>query len=170
MNKNQIIKAFEALNSKLSEMGIKGEIGVVGGAAMVLAFNARAATKDVDAIFEPSSKIRSAAKSVAEKLDLPEDWINDAVKGYLPGTPKKRSVLLSLDHLTVWVPETEYLFAMKSISARFDSSDGADIKTLVKELELKSVDRALQIVEQYYPKKQIPPKTRFFLEELFDSM
>jgi methylmalonyl-CoA mutase cobalamin-binding subunit len=88
MRKAQIIEAFKKLNAQLSSQGVKGEVGVVGGAAMVLAFNARSATKDVDAIFAPSGKIRDAARIVASDLGLPEDWINDAVKAFLPGEPR----------------------------------------------------------------------------------
>ena len=90
MKKKDILKAFEKLNEELSRQGICGEVGVVGGAAMVLAFDARNATKDVNAIFEPSSKIRKAIKAIADDLGLPDDWMNDAVKAFLPGEPKKR--------------------------------------------------------------------------------
>ncbi len=164
------MKAFHHLSEKLGQRGTKGEIGIVGGAAMVLAFNARAATKDVDAIFKPASEIREAAKEVALKLKLPEDWLNDAVKGYLPGAPKAKRILFAEDHLSVWVPEAEYLLAMKSISARFDSADSHDIAVLIKHLGLKDPDAALNVVEAYYPRERVPPKTRFFIEELFENI
>jgi hypothetical protein len=170
MNKSEIVTAFERLNAELSTKGIRGEIGVVGGAAMVLGFNARSATKDVDAIFVPSENIREAAKKVAHELSLPDDWINDAVKGFLPGEPKEKRVLFGGDSLTVWVPEAEYLLAMKGISARFDTSDAADLKTLIKHLGTKTAEEALDIIQSYYPKRAIPAKTQFFIEELFGSM
>lgn len=47
---------------------IKGEIGVVGGSAMVLAYRTDRATKDVDAVFEPSSAIRRAAQQISTEL------------------------------------------------------------------------------------------------------
>ena len=168
MKKSDILKALDKLNTKLAEQNIIGEIGIVGGAVMVLAFNARAATKDVDAIFEPSKKIRSAVKWIAAEMDLPEDWLNDAVKAFLPGVPRKKRILISKDHLKVWVPEPEYLLAMKGISARFDSRDSDDLKLLVKYLQLDSAKGALDIIQKYYPKEQIPAKTQFFIEELFE--
>ena len=168
MKKEDILNAFEKLNSELSRSGIHGEIGVVGGAAMVLAFNARTATKDVDAIFEPSSKIRAAAEAVAALLDLPDDWINDAVKGFLPGKPKQKRELLALDHLRVWVPEPEYLLAMKGLSARLDTRDAEDLKLLIQILKLKSPERVFDIIQKYYPNNRVPAKTQFFVEELFE--
>ena len=49
-----------ALNDELARAGIKGELGIVGGAAMLLGFNAREATRDVDDVFEPASALRAA--------------------------------------------------------------------------------------------------------------
>ncbi len=169
MKRKQIELAFQTLNQFLKEKGIKGEIGVVGGAAMVLAFNARAATKDVDAIFHPSQEIRLISKRVAAKLKLPEDWLNDAVKAYLPGEPKEKKIVLALDHLTVWVPPAQYLLAMKAISARLDSRDAEDLVLLCRHLKISKPSAVLEIVAQYYPRNQVPAKTTFFIEELFQK-
>ena len=170
MKKADILAAFEKLDAELSLKQIMGEIGVVGGAAMVLAFNARSATKDVDAIFAPSENIREAARKIARDMDLPDDWINDAVKGFMPGDPKEKRVMFEGDFLTVWVPEAEYLLAMKGISARFDTADAADLKTLIKHLGVKTAEDVLDIIQSYYPRRAIPAKTQFFIEELFGSM
>ncbi len=169
MNSKQLETAFGRLNELLRAKGIRGEICVVGGAAMVLAFNAREATKDVDAIFSPSQEIRDAARKVAAELKLPPDWLNDGVKAFLPGNPPSQQTVLDLDSLQVWVPPAEYLLAMKATSARFDSHDADDVRTLCKHLKIKTASRALKIVSKYYPHERIPPKTAFFLEELLEE-
>ena len=60
--------ALAALSEKLREEGVTGELCIFGGAAMVLAFDARAATRDVDAVFRPAEIRRTAAESVAAQL------------------------------------------------------------------------------------------------------
>ena len=45
-------RAFELLAKHLKRRGVVGEVHVFGGAAMVLAFNSRQATRDVDAVNE----------------------------------------------------------------------------------------------------------------------
>jgi hypothetical protein len=167
MKQEQILRAFRELETVLAREGIKAEVGVVGGAAMVLAFNAREATRDVDAIFAPSVKVRAAAAEVASLLDLPADWLNDAAKGYMPAETEPRTIVLDLPFLKVWTPPPAYLLAMKAIAARFDSNDADDLRTLIAHLGLRRVDEVLEVVERYYPRNEIPPKTQFFLEELF---
>ena len=70
-----IRQAFDALSGELAETGERGEMVVVGGAALVLIFGARETTKDVDAFFlAPSAiRMRAVAARVAERLALPED-------------------------------------------------------------------------------------------------
>src|SRR5580692_2402103 len=81
LSKETILKAFGALSDELLERDVKGELCIFGGTVMVLAFASRLATKDVDAIFQPAAIVREVAASIAAENDLPEDWLNDAVKG-----------------------------------------------------------------------------------------
>ena len=83
LTRDQILAALEALSDRLGEREIIGEICLFGGTVMVLAFNARLATKDVDAVFQPAQTIRDLAKTIGEQMHLPSNWLNDGVKGYV---------------------------------------------------------------------------------------
>jgi hypothetical protein len=164
----RILELFEAVNEKLKQRGVIGEIGICGGAVMCLVFEARQATKDVDAIFQPTAEIRQAAQEIAEDFNLPSDWLNDAAKAYFHVDPPTEDVL-NLSNLRVWAPAADYMLAMKCISARFDSADYDDLKFLVEYMQLSTVDQVFDIVSQYYPKRMIPAKTQFLVEELMDQ-
>lgn len=49
----------------LERRGLQGDLYVVGGAALALAYDARRTTRDVDAVFQPKSEIYAAAAAVA---------------------------------------------------------------------------------------------------------
>jgi hypothetical protein len=163
-----IKKLFKALNSELKKKDVVGEIGLCGGAVMCLVFNARAATKDIDAIFHPTREIREAAKKVADEFNLHEDWLNDAAKGFFLTDPPRQDVL-SFSHLRVWAPTAEYMLAMKCVSARFDTLDRDDVVFLIRHLELKSYTEISRTILRFYPNERIPPKTRFLIEEILDN-
>jgi len=78
MLKNEILKFLNALNEKLKQQNIKGEICLYGGAVMCLVYDARPSTKDVDAIFQPAKNIRKAAK-VATNIRLDTYVAREAV-------------------------------------------------------------------------------------------
>ena len=156
---------FSILNEKMKERGEIAEVGIIGDAVMCLVYNARESTKDIDAIFEPTSIIRKVVKEIATEKDIPEDWLNDAAKGYLVSGFSKQNVL-TLPHLVVWAPEPRYMLAMKCLSARWDSTDKDDVIFLLNHLKIAHAKEALRILEDYYPKKRIPAKTQFFLEEI----
>jgi len=65
LSRDQIVYYLGELSSELAHHGIKGELLLFGGAAMVLAFNARVSTKDVDAIFRPKQDIYKIAMAMA---------------------------------------------------------------------------------------------------------
>ena len=166
MTAEEITKYLTELNDELRLMDIKGEVSLYGGAVMVLAFKSRISTKDVDAIFQPSSEIRLAASRIAGRHGLPADWLNDGVKGYVvKHTPK---ILFHMPNLTVFIPEPDYLLAMKALAARVDTEDEADVFTLIESLGLTSAGEVFAIIERYYPEKQIPPKTQYFIQGLME--
>jgi hypothetical protein len=163
----EIERLLTALDEELRVRDVIGEIGLCGGAVMCLVFKARPATKDVDAIFEPTREIREAAAVVARRLGAPEDWLNDAAKGFLPNDPPRVPVL-ELANLRVWAPTAEYMLAMKCVAARFDTHDRDDVAFLIRHLEIETPDEVLRIICRYYPHERIPPKARFLVEELLE--
>lgn len=168
LSKRDIIRLFETLNEELAQRGQKGEIGIVGGAVMCLVYNARAATRDVDAIFEPAALLRNLASQIASREGLPPDWLNDAAKGFImPGF--KQEEVLCLSNLRIWAPEARYMLAMKCLSARWDSNDRDDVIFLINKLQINRAKQVFDLIEQYYPHNQIPPKTQFFIEEIMET-
>ena len=168
LSSDQIRSMFEALNEELQIRDVIGEIGLCGGAVMCLVFNARASTKDVDAIFEPTREIRAAAAVVAGRFSVGADWLNDAAKGFfLANTPQQD--VLQYSNLRVWAPTAEYMLAMKCVSARFDSYDRSDVQFLIEHLGLCSVDAVFEVISQFYPRKKVPAKSGFLIEELFED-
>jgi len=165
VNATEIKRYLGELNEELRSMNVKGEICLYGGAVMALVFDARPNTKDVDAVFRPAEQIREAAARVAKVNDLRPDWLNDAIKGFL--VPHQQRILLDYSNLKVFIPEPDYLLAMKAMAARTDSLDGEDLKLLIEVLKLKNADQVFDIVEKYYPRGQIKPATQFFIEEIF---
>jgi hypothetical protein len=163
----QILELFNELNDELAKSETRGDVFVVGGAAMAVAYDARPATRDVDAIFHPSSEVRSAAERVAALHDgIERDWLNDGVKGFLSGEDEgKQVVLYEGDYLTVRAASPEYLLATKLLASRV-SRDEDDILFLFRLCELSTVDEALDLLVRYYGNRPIEAKVRFLLEEL----
>ena len=67
--------------------------------------------------------------------------------------------------MEVTTASPRYLLAMKLMAMRFGEDD-EDIEILLRECDIHSAQEALDVLEQLYPAKAPPAKTRFFLEEL----
>lgn len=167
MSPEEIKKYLGMVNEELGRLEVKGEICLYGGAVMCLLYQARPSTKDIDAVFQPTKEIREAARRIAVEEGLREDWLNDGVKGFV--TDHAQRIYLDLPNLKVFVPEPDYLLAMKTLAARVDATDKEDVRILIQKLQIKSPKEVFSIVEKYYPKDQIRPATKFFIEELFQS-
>jgi hypothetical protein len=164
----RILSALQALGAELTSQGIRGQIFIVGGAAMALAYSTRRVTKDIDAVFEPKSAVCTAAEKVAEDLGLPEGWLNDAVKGFMPGPDEDPRPVPDIQGIEVTTASPRYLLAMKLMAMRFGEDD-EDIEILLAECDIHSAQEALDVLKAIYPPGEPPAKTRFFLEELLGA-
>lgn len=170
-----ILRGLQTLSDELGKQGVTGEICLFGGTVMVLAFTARLTTKDVDALFQPAQTIRELARRIATEQQLPADWLNDGVKGFVSARHETTAGNLpQFPHLRLTMPVPEYLLAMKCMAARIggttdEPSDVADIVFLVRLLKLKAAPEVLDLVGQYYPANRIPVKTQFLVEGLFEE-
>ncbi|MDQ3035647.1 MAG: hypothetical protein M3Y87_24790 [Myxococcota bacterium] len=163
--REQIIEALEALDVELAGEGVRAELYIVGGAVMCLALESRPSTKDVDGWFTEPQAVRRAARRVAEELSLPEDWLNDAAKAFVPqGAVFER--WRSLPHLDVCVADDRTLLAMKCAAARTEE-DAGDIQTLAARLGLRSAGEVLAVALAFFPEERLPVRTRLLIEELF---
>ncbi len=175
LSKEQILSALDALNTHLEKKGVIGELCIFGGATMMLAFDARPSTRDVDAVFVPKSEISEAAALVAVQMGLPASWLNDGVKGFVTDTGElTNDGMPQWPHLRIFRPSTRYLLAMKCMASRvtgYDTGgDGEDILKLCKELGFSTSEQVLDVVSNYYPAHLILAKTAFFIEEVIESL
>ena len=165
-DRGQILEALGALAHELHSQGIEGRIFVVGGAAMALAFDARRTTRDIDAIFQPKTEVYEAARRVAARLKLPDDWLNDGVKGYVPGVDPSAMPVFERPGLAVSAASARFLLAMKLRAARVEL-DASDIEFLAKLLGLSSAEEVLQIGMERFGGEGLPVRARYLVEGLF---
>jgi len=160
-------RLFELLNKELGRSGTQGELFLVGGAVMCLAYATRPSTQDVDALFRPPTQVREAATRVAIQAKVNADWLHDAVKGFMSARGDF-APFLQLDHLRIMMAQPEYLLAMKCLAMRIGAEfhDEDDIRYLLRLLGVRNYDEAVTIITKYYPLERFPQKTLYALAEL----
>ena len=177
LTKEDILRGLREIDAKAREAGVLADLAVYGGAAMIIAFDIRQATRDVDAVVRGAPDfLRAAAAEIAEKEGWPLDWLNDGVKGFLSGE-EEMSLMESFQGsseggLRIHVPSAAYLFAMKCMAMRPEGIDGShdisDIEALARKIGVRTASEALSLIEGFYPSARIPPKVRFGVEEIME--
>ena len=168
--KDEIVRLLRRLNDELAHDGVTGELYLVGGAVMCLVFDARRSTNDLDGFFRPARVVRAAVRRIAEISDIPDNWLNDAVKGYLSDKGNFQDYL-ELSNLRVMAATPEYLLAMKCLALRIGAEfhDESDLRFLLRYLNITNHQAALDIICRYYPLEQFPQKTLYALEEMVED-
>jgi len=156
LTKEDILVFLNMLNDELQTLNIKAELTLYGGSVMCVAFEARLSTRDIDAVFQPKSKVYKIANDkIAKIYGLPHNWLNDAVSRYISYSGEKEA-FLNLSNLSIYIPKPEYFLAMKCLTSRIDfSSDIEDIKYLLDLLHISSYKQITEIFTKYYPKGYI---------------
>jgi len=174
-----LLDAFADMGRRAWAEGASIEIAVYGGSALMLVFDWRAATKDVDGVFENDrAMVRRLAAGVAAERGWPVDWLNDGFLSTRDGDPGMKLLtgeFPSTDEpgLRVFVPRPEYLFAMKCRAMRLggvdENRDIEDIRHRATEIGINTADEAIALVSSFYPRLHLQPKVQFGLEEIFSS-
>lgn len=138
---------------------------------MILHFGASRATRDIDVLVLKGrpSELRKSAQVVAMEYNLPEDWINDGVKGFASILPSDFNLRLSplafsFQHLQLYVLGRAEQAAMKIVALR--EQDLEDLELLLPQLteeEKKVVVKIMYHVAQFRADWAL--KIQYFLEE-----
>lgn len=167
MRRQEIVHALTAVGRRLEDRGVTGEMYVVGGAAIALAFDERRSTRDIDAVFEPKATIYEAAAEVASEFELPPGWLNDAVKGFLAGPDPEAVPVLEVPGLRCQAASPRVLLALKVLAHRV-GEDEEDVLLLARALDLDRADEVLTVAESVFGDR-LDAAARFFVEELFEG-
>lgn len=149
------------------------ELILVGGASVLINYNFRYMTTDIDALIFAASAIKDAINYVRDFYDLPNNWLNEDfvnTASYSDKLPQFSTYYKTYSNvITVRTIAAEYLIAMKLQSARQYKSDLSDILGILLEHEEKgqpiSMDSIRKaVVDLYGDWLSLPETSRMFIE------
>jgi hypothetical protein len=173
LTKSDILAGLRELGRLAEAEGVSLEAALYGGAVMMLAYDARPSTKDVDAIIHPPKVAKRLAARVAGHFGWADDWLNDDVRRFVSGTETKLKWNLpdlACPALKLSRPTAKYLLAMKVMACRRPlpgyPGDEGDIAFLLKKMGIADVATVEEIVNQYFPDTVLPATTVRTVEHL----
>lgn len=166
MDNTQIEQYLGFLGEKLDEMHISATIILLGGALMVTQIGNRKSTQDIDVVIATNDRrtyeaIQQAIQMVAKEKQLSPSWMNDDVTIIVDqiGKPKAPKHWKTFSNLTVYIPELEYILALKLFSGR--PQDDRDIQALSQRLHIHTKTQARSIVNVYIPNAQLARRSGY---------
>ena len=179
LDRETIERAFRLMGQYLLDRKALGEIAIYGGSAILLQFDWRKASRDVDArvISERShGLIIDAAAKAATELGLPRSWLSENVAMYARrGEGEADRISLGLYPsperfgLRVTAAKPSYILAMKLKALERATSDDRDYEDAVKlsiECRVSSVGELRDVFRQFFPDEDLPPRAILRLDEL----
>lgn len=163
LNREALLELLADLAGRLDARGVTLEIYVVGGTAMVLAYDRNRLTRDIDATWDTSVDVSGEIQAIAAERGLPRDWLNDRVRPMLPlVVDADRLEALDVPGLRVSVASPRHMLAMKARAAR-DARDLDDIVLLCQHLDITSVADVIALAEDVWGAGMLRDDTIFAL-------
>jgi hypothetical protein len=132
--------------------GILAEMILVGGASVLINYQFRAASYDIDASYESPSIMKEAINAVGDKFGLPNGWVNDDFKKTVSYTPKivqySEYYRTFSGVLQIRTIRAEYLVAMKLVSGRQYKKDLSDIAGIVYEQQMAGKPLSYEMIDK----------------------
>ncbi len=181
MTRDDLLQAFGELGRYVAERNRVIDLAIYGGSTLMLVSNFRVSSGDVYAVAQTDQRfVDEAARAVAGRLDLPDDWLDDGVRTYLSPTvdhpdhhlffrsfPSERHV-----GIRIYVPTAEYMLAMKLMSLRIgpdDSKDLADILSLCRVTGIDTATAMINLASAFYPEARVSGKLRLSVDHIARS-
>ena len=145
INKETFDEIFHSFSNEYEKLNGATELNIylVGGAAILLNFDYRKSTMDVDALYIESELVNKAIKNTSTQLLLVDDWLNrdfENTPSYSPNIVSKSKLLKKYGkYINVFTLEPKYLIAMKLKSSRPTGGDLNDIIKMIYELRYKEI-------------------------------
>ncbi len=173
IKKQTVISALRRLGEMADAEGLVLEVCLYGGALMMLVYDTRTITKDVDAIIHPSREGHDLVRKVARELGLPEDWLNDDVRMFIAPAEQLRPIPWEGPGIKLTAPTAGYLLAMKALACRDPlpgyEGDLDDLRFLIRKMRIRSVDEIQAYVEKYYPNDVITSEHAVLMTSLIEE-
>ena len=173
LTRADLLEALRELILELRAQKVRGEIRIVGGAALSLSYFERDVTQDIDVMNVrggDNQAVAEAARSVASKLDLNDNWLNFEVTRIdaLPtmGKEVEWHTIFSSEEIIIQVASAEALLAMK-LRANRPGRDVNDIRALLAVVGITDVASAERLYESFYPGDVLPDRAVQILDNLF---
>lgn len=150
------------------------EIIIVGGGAIMTNYSFRDMTTDIDAIIRANARIKDVIYKVADKYNLPNDWLNSdfmSTESYSSKLIEVSKYYKSFGNgtLSVRIVDAEYLIAMKLRSFRPYKKDLSDTVGLIMEHKINGYPLTEETIVSAYKKLyncDLPDKVSEFLKEV----
>ncbi len=175
-NIDEYLKALGKEYRKLNKYGQQAELIIVGGVSVIVNYDFREATTDIDGLYYANWTFKDAVRNVAEKFGLPEGWLNSDFKytdSYSDKIVEHSKFYKSFYSLDVRTVSGEYAVAMKLVANRNYKSDNSDIIGIIKderskgnEITFEMIDKA--ITELYGDWSKVSDKNVAFIKEVLD--
>ncbi|UZN03725.1 hypothetical protein [Cellulomonas sp. S1-8] len=147
--REDVHRLLTEVGAYLHSRGWTATVYVAGGAAMTLLFDGRASTRDIDAVFRSDrGQLAAAVRDVADRHDLPVEWLNDRITSRVPAAPDTEATEIVLPGLHVLVSSERHLLAMKMLAGR--DRDLPDLALLFGRLGITSPAQAVAITDEVF--------------------
>lgn len=131
---------------------LPAEMILVGGASVLINYEFRVASRDIDASYESPAVMKEAINAVGDKFGLPNGWVNDEFKKTASYTPKivqySEYYKTFSNVLQIRTIRAEYLVAMKLVSGRQYKKDLSDIAGIVYEQQMAGKPLTYEMIDK----------------------
>jgi hypothetical protein len=179
LDRSKIEEAFRIMGQYLADRKTLGEIAVYGGSAILLQFDWRVTSHDVDARVISQGNhglVSNAAAEAGKKLGLPRSWLNESVTMYAKrGESSGDRTFLGVypsSHrvgLRVVAAKPIYILAMKIAAMErvtLDDRDFGDTVNLAMECNIKTAGELRDVFARFFPDDILPSRADLRLDDV----